>query len=76
MKRQDVLSSGFLQQFKIGEELNFFNKEIQKRGIEQLLECELDAYLGYQKKHHVSESKNARNGYNTCLLYTSDAADD
>ena len=73
MKRQDVLSSEFLQQFKTGEELNSFIIEIQKRSIEQLLEGELDAHLGYQK-HHVSESKNARNGYNTKTIKTEQGA--
>lgn len=69
MKKQDVLTSEFLQQFKTGDELNSFIKEIQKRGIEQLLEGELDAHLGYQK-HHISDSKNARNGYNTKTIKT------
>ncbi len=47
MKKKDLLNSDFLKQFKTGEELNKFLSQIQKRGLEQLLEGELDAHLGY-----------------------------
>ena len=69
MAKQDVLSAEFFKQFKTAEELNSFVKEIQKRGIEQLLEGELDAHLGYQK-HHNSSSENARNGYSSKKIKT------
>src|SRR5690606_853697 len=36
--------------------------EIQKRGIEKLLEAELDVHLDYEK-HAESDSANARNGH-------------
>ena len=64
MKNQDYLSDDFLKQFKTGEELNSFLKEVQKRGIEKILEGELDAHLGYSKNEQTSLS-NARNGYST-----------
>ena len=69
MNKQDVLNAEFLKQFKSGEELNSFIKEIQKRGIEQLLEGELDAHLGYEK-HQNSTVENARNGYSSKRIKT------
>jgi putative transposase len=62
MKKEDLLNSDFLKQFSTGEELNSFLKELQKRGVEQLLEGEMDAHLGYSK-HHKSNSPNSRNGH-------------
>ena len=62
MKKEDFLSADFLKQFKSGEELNSFISEIQKRGVEQLLEGELDAHLGYVK-HSESDNPNSRNGH-------------
>lgn len=70
MKKDDLLSSEFLKQFKTGDELNSFLKELQKRGVEQLLEGEMDAHLGYSK-HQASESDNARNGYGKKTIKTS-----
>jgi transposase-like protein len=49
--------------------LNSFIEELQKRGIEQLLEGEMDAHLGYEK-HERSDGKNARNGHITKRLKT------
>ncbi|NLP57607.1 IS256 family transposase, partial [Lutibacter sp. B1] len=40
MKKEDLLSNDFLKQFTSGEELNDFLKQIQKRGIEKMLEGE------------------------------------
>jgi putative transposase len=62
MKKEDLLSDDFLKQFKSGEELNDFLKQIQKRGIEKMLEGELDSHLGYEK-HQKSDNSNARNGF-------------
>lgn len=64
MRKEDLLNSEFLKQFKNGEELNSFISELQKRGVEQLLEGEMDAHLGYDK-HEKSASDNARNGHST-----------
>lgn len=61
MKKEDLFEDDFLKQFKTGEELNGFLKQLQKRGIEKLLEGELDEHLGYAKGE-ISLSKNARNG--------------
>ena len=64
MKKEDALSADFLKQFKTGEELYSFLSQIQKRGVEQLLEGELDAHLGYEK-HQQRPDDNARNGHST-----------
>ena len=44
--------------------------QIQKRGLEQLLEGELDAHLGYDK-HQASEGNNYRNGHSSKKVKTS-----
>ncbi|SFT71024.1 Transposase (or an inactivated derivative) [Algoriphagus locisalis] len=62
MKKEDVLSEEFLKQFKTGEELYSFLAQIQKRGVEQILEGELDSHLGYDK-HQTSAGDNTRNGH-------------
>lgn len=70
MKKDDLLNSDFLRQFKSGDELNSFLKELQKRGVEQLLEGEMDAHLGYQK-HEISDNSNSRNGFTRKTIKTS-----
>lgn len=62
MKKEDFLSDEFLKQFKAGDELLSFVKQLHKRGVEAMLEGELDAHLGY-KKNSRSEESNSRNGY-------------
>lgn len=69
MKKEDVLNSEFLKQFRSGEELNSFLQQLQKRGIEQLLEGEMDDHLGYNK-HERSQQINARNGHSTKTIKT------
>ena len=69
MKKEEVLSSEFLKQFRTGEELNGFLHQLQKRGIEQLLEGEMDAHLGYTK-HEQSSGANARNGHTAKTIKT------
>ena len=44
MKKEDLLSDDFLKQFKTGEDLYGFLGELQKRGLEKMLEGELDAH--------------------------------
>ena len=70
MKREDLLSDDFLKQFKTGEDLYGFLAQLQKRGLEKMLEGELDAHLGYEK-HEKTLAPNARNGYNTKKVKTS-----
>lgn len=49
MKKEDVFSEEFLKQFKTGEDLFSFLSQVQKRGVEAILEGELDNHLGYDK---------------------------
>ena len=59
-----------MKQFKTGEELNSFIKQLQKRGIEKMLEGKLDCHLGYDK-NKKSQNTNARNGYSKKVVHTS-----
>lgn len=70
MKKEDLFSDEFLKQFTTGDELNGFLKELQKRGIEKMLEGELDSHLDYAK-HQKSNNSNARNGYSKKKVKTS-----
>src|SRR5690625_4929015 len=70
MKKDDFLSDEFLKQFTTGQELTDFLKQVQTRGIEKMLEGELDAHLGYDK-HIKSKTDNARNGYGKKKIKTS-----
>ena len=47
MGKKELLSEEFLKQFKDSREFSSFIDEIYKRGIEAMLEGELDAHLGY-----------------------------
>lgn len=71
MTKEDLLNDDFLKQFKNGDELNSFIQQLKKRGIEQLLEGELDAHLGYER-HDRSASANARNGHNKKSIKTTE----
>ena len=70
MKTDDLLSKEFLSQFKTGEDLFAFMKELQKRGVEQFLDAEMDEHLGYEK-NRMSANANARNGYSTKKIKSS-----
>ena len=70
MKKEDLFDDDFLKQFKTGDELTGFLKEIQKRGIEKMLEGELDGHLDYEK-HQKSTGSNARNGHSKKRIKTS-----
>jgi putative transposase len=70
MTKDEMLSDAFLKQFKTGDELSSFLAQLQKRGIEKMLEGELDAHLGYEK-HEKTSVSNARNGFGTKRIKTS-----
>ncbi|MCC6288405.1 MAG: IS256 family transposase [Chitinophagaceae bacterium] len=70
MDNEQQLTEAFLKQLKTGDQLNSFLAQLQKRGIEKILEGELDAHLGYDK-HEKSSSSNARNGTSTKQVKTS-----
>src|SRR5690606_14605998 len=62
MEKKDLITEELLSHFSNGDELFEFLGEVQKWGIEKLLEAELDVHLDYQK-HAVSDNTNARNGH-------------
>jgi transposase-like protein len=61
MKKEDLFDD-FLKQFKTGVELSNFLKQLQKRGLEKILDGELDDHLDHVK-HQKSKEGNTRNGY-------------
>jgi putative transposase len=65
----DSLTDAFLKQLKTGEELQAFLRDLHKRGLEKILEGELDAHLGYDK-HEKTPSTNARNGTQQKVIKT------
>lgn len=69
MNPEDILNETFLKQFKNGPELTNFIEQLHKRGIEKILEGELDAHLNYDK-HQKSKSNNHRNDYTKKKLKT------
>lgn len=68
-KKEDLLSNEFLKQFKTGDDLNNFLSELEKRGVEQILEGELDAYLNYGEQQK-SDTPNYRNGHTSKQIKT------
>src|SRR5690606_23588655 len=62
MNKEDLFDDDFLKQFKSGEELSNFLKQLQKRGLEKMLEGELDGHLDYEKNQR-SQNGNTRSGY-------------
>lgn len=70
MDSKDFISDEILKQFKTGEELMSFLTSIQKRGIEKILEGEMDSHLGYDK-HDKTGAPNSRNGFSSKKIKTS-----
>jgi transposase-like protein len=60
---KDLLSKDFPSQFKSQEDVSCFMKALHAKVYEDLLECEMDLHLGYEK-HSVggNNSGNSRNG--------------
>lgn len=64
MKPEDFVNEEFLKKFKDGKEFMDFMDQMYKRGVEKMLEGELDAHLGYEKHEKLrKDTPNARNGY-------------
>ena len=59
----ELLSKEFLKQFKTEEDVSKFLKDLHSQFLEQMLQGEMDAHLGYDK-HDVSghNTGNSRNG--------------
>ena len=70
MKKEDLLQSDFFKQFKTTDEFHDFFKNLHNRGIEAMLEGELDDHLGYDK-HSKARTSNTRNGYGSKTVKTS-----
>lgn len=70
MRPEDFITDDLLKQFKTGKELNDFLAQLQKRGIEKMLEGELDSHLGYDKNEQAGKD-NSRNGYGKKKIKTS-----
>jgi putative transposase len=71
MEKEELLNSDFFKKFKSEEELTGFLKEMHSRGLEKMLEAEMDVHLGYEK--HSTEgnnSGNSRNGLTSKTLKT------
>ena len=60
---KEFLSKEFLSQFKTGEDVTAFMKELHTRVYEQMLEGVMDTHLGYEKHSNQGDhSGNSRNG--------------
>lgn len=60
---QPVLPKDFFKQFKSKEEFHSFFNDLFKQGVEEMLQAELDEYLGYEKYAREGQnSGNSRNG--------------
>ncbi len=71
MKAEEFLEGDFLKQFKDGREFMSFMDQLYKRGVEKMLEGELDSHLGYMKHNkEPKETTNARNGYGEKTIKT------
>lgn len=70
MQTEELFNDDFFKQFKTGKELSDFLGQLQKRGIEKMLEGELDGHLGYDR-HEQTHLSNARNGYGKKKIKTS-----
>ena len=59
----ELLSKEFLKQFKTEEDVSRFLKDLHSQVLEQMLQGEMDAHLGYEK-HDVAGNNtgNSRNG--------------
>lgn len=63
MEKEALLNPEFLKQIKTHEELDSFLKSLYQKGLESILEGELDSHLGYSKHDKQKLNVNSRNGY-------------
>ncbi len=49
MTTEELLNSEFLKQFKDSKDFGKFMDQLYKRGVESMLEGEIEAHLGYPK---------------------------
>jgi len=74
MDKNDVLNEEFLKQFKNSKDFSDFMESLYKRGIETMLQGEMEAHLGYSKNRTRIDKENARNGYGTKKIKTNQGA--
>jgi len=70
MNKKDVLNDDFLKQFKNSKDFGNFMESLYKRGVEAMLQGEIEAHLGYSKSEFRPDKTNARNGYSTKTIKT------
>lgn len=70
MNKKDVLNQEFLQQFKTPKDFTSFMETLYKRGVETMLQGEMEAHLGYSKSKTRPNTENARNGFGTKKIKT------
>ena len=70
MNKNDVLNDDFLKQFKTSKDFTNFMENLYKRGVETMLQGEMEAHLGYSKSNTRLDKQNARNGYSTKTIKT------
>ena len=58
----EMLSKEFLSQFKTEQDVSRFLKDLHSQVLEQMLQGEMDAHLGYEK--HSPEGNNTGNSRN------------
>lgn len=58
----EMLTKEFLSQFKSEEDVSQFLKDLHAQVLEQMLQGEMDAHLGYEK--HSSDGNNSGNSRN------------
>ncbi len=65
MDTDNILNKEFLKQFKNSKDFGNFMDKLYKRGVEAMLQGEIEAHLGYAKNHIKPDvvGNNARNGY-------------
>ncbi|MDP3945334.1 MAG: IS256 family transposase [Lutibacter sp.] len=70
MNKDELLNSDFLKQFKDSKDFGNFMDDLYKRGVETMLEGELEAHLGYSKNELRTDKSNTRNGFGKKKLKT------
>jgi putative transposase len=74
--QRNLLPKDFFKQFKTKEEFHSFFNNLFKRGVEEMLQAELDAHLGYTKYAREGiNSGNSRNGAYSKKLKTESLGD-
>ena len=69
MTQEELLSSEFLKQFKNSKDFGSFMDTLYKRGVETMLQGEIEAHLGFSKNEKNSKD-NARNGFSKKKIKT------